>query len=370
MPPDHPCLSPIRLRRQLRADGYSDRAIRDAVRAGVLHRVRHGAYVDGDLWTSLDEQARFAVLARAAYATARTGSTISHASALPFHGAPVWGFDLTEAHLTREDHKAGRHESGVQQHRGLILDGDVEELHGLRVMSATRTALEVTTLDRPESALVAVCYLLHTGQTTTDRLLARVERSIEMWPDTVSTRRIIRLADPRIESVAEARFVHLCWLTGLPMPVPQVDIHDASGRFVGRVDFAWPELGVFLEVDGREKYLRLLKDGETSADAVVREKRREDRIRAATGWRCIRLTWADRRRRSGPRHEFRRSSVAWPRDAGGGFDPQGSKPPHGGRSFARQPMVLTPRGQNHPEGRETHTPARCTTTAPCAGSPA
>jgi hypothetical protein len=26
---------------------------------------------------------------------------------------------------------------------------------------------------------------------------------------------------------------------------------------------------------------------------VLREKRREDRVRELTGWRCIRVTWAD-----------------------------------------------------------------------------
>lgn len=28
-------------------------------------------------------------------------------------------------------------------------------------------------------------------------------------------------------------------------------------------------------------------------DAVLREKRRESRIAEMTGWRCIRITWAD-----------------------------------------------------------------------------
>ena len=290
---DHPCLTPIRTRRQLLADGYTDAGIRAAVRAGVIHRIRHGTYADAGVWRGLDKAARHALLARAAYGSARTGSVISHVSALPFHEAPVWGFDLTEAHLTREDHKAGRHEAGVQQHRGVLLPEDTVDVHGLRVMSATRTALELTTLDAPEAALVAICFLLHAGLTTLDALVARLEDSITMWPDTLSTRRILGLADPRIESPLEARFVHLCWLTGLPMPTPQAEVRDRNGRVVGRVDFAWPGLGVFAELDGKEKYVKYLLPGETAADAVAREKNREDRIREITGWRCIRLTWAD-----------------------------------------------------------------------------
>ncbi|KQW47543.1 hypothetical protein ASC77_13915 [Nocardioides sp. Root1257] len=50
---------------------------------------------------------------------------------------------------------------------------------------------------------------------------------------------------------------------------------------------------MFLEFDGKEKYLRHRRPGESVVDAVLREKRREERICGITGWRCIRITWAD-----------------------------------------------------------------------------
>ena len=50
---------------------------------------------------------------------------------------------------------------------------------------------------------------------------------------------------------------------------------------------------MFLEFDGKVKYERLLEDGERASDVVVREKQREDMICRLTGWRCIRLVWAD-----------------------------------------------------------------------------
>ena len=59
------------------------------------------------------------------------------------------------------------------------------------------------------------------------------------------------------------------------------------------VDFAWPAHGVFLEFDGKVKYSAMLREGETAADVVVREKRREELICEITGWRCIRIIWAD-----------------------------------------------------------------------------
>ena len=48
-----------------------------------------------------------------------------------------------------------------------------------------------------------------------------------------------------------------------------------------------------MEFDGRVKYEALLRPGERASDVVFREKRREERICRLTGWRCIRIAWAD-----------------------------------------------------------------------------
>jgi hypothetical protein len=113
------------------------------------------------------------------------------------------------------------------------------------------------------------------------------------WPDTLTTDLVIRLADGRSESVGETRTRHLCWTQHLPAPVPQFEVRDRHGTVVARVDLAWPELGVFLEFDGKQKYLRFRREGESVTDAVLREKAREDLVRELTGWRCIRIIWAD-----------------------------------------------------------------------------
>ena len=58
------------------------------------------------------------------------------------------------------------------------------------------------------------------------------------------------------------------------------------------VDFAWPELRVVGEFDGRVKYGKYLAPGESEGDAVFVEKIREDRIRDE-GWRVVRWVWAE-----------------------------------------------------------------------------
>ena len=58
------------------------------------------------------------------------------------------------------------------------------------------------------------------------------------------------------------------------------------------MDFAWPELGVFLEFDGTAEVPRVRATASRSTQ-VLREKRREELICELTGWVCIRITWAD-----------------------------------------------------------------------------
>jgi hypothetical protein len=116
---------------------------------------------------------------------------------------------------------------------------------------------------------------------------------MEMWPRTLTTELVLRLCDPRPQSVAESRWLYAFYRQSLSSPVPQYEVRDRDGRLVARLDFAWPELGVWVEVDGRVKYDELRRAFETAVDVLMREKRREESVRSITGWECIRVTWAD-----------------------------------------------------------------------------
>lgn len=81
---------------------------------------------------------------------------------------------------------------------------------------------------------------------------------------------------------------------GWPPPILQQPFYDRSG-LIGYVDFWWPQFGVIGEFDGYVKYSqgRYLR-GATPADAVVAEKRREDRLRALFEVRTVvRWMWSD-----------------------------------------------------------------------------
>ena len=280
------------LRRELLGEGHTDANIRALVQRGVLHRVRHGSYVDGELWRSLNASERHRVLVRAVLRTAHPSVVVSHVSAAVEHGAAVWGLDLGNVHVTRLDGRIGRREAGVVQHRGQLTENDIETVNGLRVTRPARCAVEVVTMGTAESVLVTVNSLLHQRKLTREELV-EMNRDLKHWPSTLSSAVVLRLCDERIESVGESRTSYLCYSQHLPRPEPQVEIRDERGWLVGRVDFAWPEAGVFLEFQGREKYLRFRRKGESLDDFVMREKRRIELICQLTGWVCIPITWAD-----------------------------------------------------------------------------
>ena len=280
------------LRREAEDLGYHHSAISALVKSRVWHRVRHGAYRDGESWDVMSAQERYALLCRAVVRQARTEVVLSHVSAANEWAAPLWDVDMSLVDVTRRDNRSGRKEAKVRQHRGLLETADVERLNGLFVVSATRTALEITTLLDVEHSLVVIDDLLHRGLTDPDRLASRYAL-MNHWPDTLRTDLILRLVDGRAESVGETRLRYLCWSQGLPAPLVNHEVTDGQGRVVGRVDLAWPALGVFVEFDGMMKYGRLLRDGESAKDVVVREQRREELICRLTGWVCVRVVWAD-----------------------------------------------------------------------------
>jgi hypothetical protein len=103
---------------------------------------------------------------------------------------------------------------------------------------------------------------------------------------------VLRLADKRVENLLESRFFHLVWRNSLPLPVPQYVVEDGPIT-VARLDFAWPRLRKWVELDGKVKYEKLLRPGERASDVVLKEKAREQLVRRLTGMDCDRYTWAD-----------------------------------------------------------------------------
>ncbi len=116
--------------------------------------------------------------------------------------------------------------------------------------------------------------------------VAELEAAVERWRHLGGSRELLEalaLARPGAQTVLETLSRLALMAEGLPEPELQVEFRDDEG-LIGRVDMWWPGLGVIGEADG------LLKYG-SGAD-VVREKAREDRLRAL-GFIVVRWTWRE-----------------------------------------------------------------------------
>lgn len=284
----------ILLRRDVMAAGYDDKALRRRVGHDLL-RIRQGAYCLRSLWMNSTDEQRHLLLVGAVGRQYQDDVAVSHPSAALWWGAPIVAYQLADVHLTHLDGEAGRRQAGITHHRGTCFVGDVTRGPDFWVTSPTRTALDCCLALPRETALCILDWFLHEGLTTVDELRQRAI-GLDQWPGSLPLMRLIGLADAKAESPGETLTRFLISESDIENPVSQLDITDELGAWLARVDFAWPRRKALLEFDGMRKLTRDLRPGETPAQAVAREKRREDRLRAA-GWLVLRVTWDDVRLR-------------------------------------------------------------------------
>ena len=276
-------------RTQALASGYTPRQIVQRLGDGRWDQIRRGQYAERLDVTALPpwEQERTAHV-RVIHAVAnslRAGSVVvSHQSALALHGLPLWGLDLTRVHVTRADDRAGGLVGGVQHHLGRLVPADLTHADGLPVTTLPRALVETACTTSFEAAVVAADVVLREGLIDAEEL-RRMLTVIEFWPGSPTTRAALQFARPLSESVGESRLRVLMHRFDFPEPVLQAEFFDSDG-FVARVDFYFPSYDTVVEFDGMLKY------GGASQEVLIREKRREDRLRAL-GLQVVRATWAD-----------------------------------------------------------------------------
>ena len=102
---------------------------------------------------------------------------------------------------------------------------------------------------------------------------------------TQRARTAARLITPCSESPRESQLKIRFWESGLPAPLQQVNILNADGWTIGRVDMFF-DVGLAVEYDGREKYGTT---EEAVRRALLQERQRENDIQAR-GITLLRVT--------------------------------------------------------------------------------
>lgn len=261
--------------------GYIDRDLQSGLRSGQLVRLRHGAYAPAEAYRNLGDAQRHVILARAVVRQQSGQVALTGHSAAAVHDLSVFGQDLDVVHLIRLDGQHAKIESGVKHHRRprLLSEEDLVECNGLLVPSVARTVWEVASMSPLIRGVCTADSALHRHEHLADELRALAPQ-FQRRPGTRIGKMAVTLADGGAESEGESITRVQCFRFGIPRPTLQFEVFSSStGRLIGRSDFYWDGYRHLGEFDGKTKYVRYLREGESIADVVVREKHREDEMR-------------------------------------------------------------------------------------------
>ena len=160
---------------------------------------------------------------------------------------------------------------------------DVTRVDGIPVTALARTLVDLGAVVGDAELERAVESALRQGLS-----LRRLEWRLDALcvrgrPGPDALRRVLhrRRAAVATESELETRFVQLVRDAGLPQPERQYEVRDGLRR-VGRIDFAYPERRLAIELDGYGPH----------ADRFQSDRTRQNRL-VLLGWTVLRFTSAD-----------------------------------------------------------------------------
>ena len=244
---------------------------------GPYVRVLHGVYADVSVPRDHLLRCRAAALLMPAQAA------LGGRSAAAVLGAPAPGWRDPVTVVLPAPLK-WRGPAGVRVHRTDLAREDVrDDGSGLRCSRAPRTAWDVAALEPTATAVGVLDAMLRAGLVGSSELTGLLRTRAGRF-GSQRFRRALELADPRSESPPESAVRVACVLAGLPVPVPQYDVVE-GGRWLARVDMAWPAQRVVVEYEGEYHF-----DGVQ----IVRDDARLARL-AAAGWLVIRVAAHDLR---------------------------------------------------------------------------
>lgn len=244
-------------------------------RSDRLVRLAPRAYLVPEL---LDDRSHLA-----AVLTSCPTAVASHRAA-----ARLWALDGVEEDLVETTVPEGRQPAALGvHHRSTDLERfEVRVVDGLRCTDPTRTLCDLgAVVDEPvvEEALEAALRARLTSMPRLRWRAGQLSRRGRRGPCVL--RRLLDArpdAAPPTDSDLETRFVQCLRAARLPLPMRQHPVRLPAGR-TARLDFAWPERRLFVEVDGARFH---------------GEQRRRDDLRRQTdlvllGWTPLRFTWSD-----------------------------------------------------------------------------
>jgi putative AbiEi antitoxin of type IV toxin-antitoxin system len=260
--------------------GETDYSLGEARRAGLVVRLRRGMYAPADVYAACDDRGKHVLHARAAVAAQQGQVALTGASAAALHGFDLYQQDLSMVHIIRLDQGSSRRHAMTNHHIVLRdIEKDLVQRDGILTVGSARAVWEVACRSSLEAGVVTADSALRL-EPIMPAALAELQERFAYYPGSRQGRRAIGLADARSESAGESVTRVQFSRYGIPMPELQGRVVDDRGELIGISDFDWEEYRHLGEFDGKVKYQKFLRPGESPSDCVFREKRREDQMRA------------------------------------------------------------------------------------------
>jgi very-short-patch-repair endonuclease len=268
-------------RAQARAHGYSDTMIRTRLRAEAW------AVVRGGLYRVVTTPVTWTQRAMAAQLAGGDAAFVSHTSAARL--LAIETFADCSIHLSTMNHMRPWGEIKVHRVRRPPT-GDLQTIGPFLVSSPTRLLLEMAPLVTSDDLELALDEILRRRFSSLARIRWRLDRTgAKGMPGATRLRKLIREREPGPipESVLERTFMRVIVRAHLPAPERQLVVRDQRG-FVGRVDFAYPQNMILVEVDSFAFHSGRIRWEE--------DRTRRNRLEAA-GWRVLHTTYDQLRNR-------------------------------------------------------------------------
>lgn len=176
-------------------------------------------------------------------------------------------------------------------HRYPLYPGDVTVVDAIPVTTPARTLIDLCALVPADVVEEMLDDALRRRLVTVHSMRRRLEVIAKPGrPGIASIRRLLDDRDPRAavpESIMERRALRVFRNARLPTPVAQYEVWSC-GKLVARPDFAYPDVKLAIEADGYASHSR--------RDRWERDRARDARL-TLLGWRVIRFTWSDLKKR-------------------------------------------------------------------------
>lgn len=269
--------------------GISERVLADALKRGVVCRLRRGAYVRAAQWRLLKpwDQEKLRLLAH--LLTVRGEPVYSYFSAARLHGLFVWNCSAA-VHVTGRSAVSGTSNAkGVTAHHEPLAESEATRLTLRDGSYAMATTLERTVVDCARVGGFSEAVVIGDHALRNNARLDVMWAAIEAMPGrrgVRKARRVLRVLDGRSESPGESRTRLI--IAEMPIEQPELQKELIAGDRIYRPDFVWEKQKLIVEFDGDIKYFAYKR----TADVILDERKREKRL-TELGWRFVRLEWKD-----------------------------------------------------------------------------